>query len=67
MTTQKQLVTKENQDTVFLRFPAHYLETFDQEIEKRGIEKRTDAIRQLMAAWMRNPDALPIGFTKTEE
>lgn len=49
-------------DALFIRFDPRYIKALDEEIEKRGLSNRTDAIRQLVAAWLHNPEALPIGL-----
>jgi len=46
-----------------LRIDPLYVSAFDTEIEKRGVNNRNDGIRQLIAAWCRNPEALPIGLS----
>ena len=47
---------------VSLRIEPSYVEVFDEELGKRGIKNRNDGIRNLIAAWCRTPDALPIGL-----
>jgi len=46
-----------------LRIDPLYVSTFDTEIEKRGVKNRNDGIRQLIAAWCRDPEALAIGLS----
>lgn len=53
---------KNSTDALFIRFDPRYIKALDQEIERRGLSNRTDAIRQLIAAWLHKPDALPIGL-----
>lgn len=47
---------------VSLRIEPSFVQVFDEELEKRGMKNRNDGIRQLIAAWCREPDALPIGL-----
>lgn len=49
-------------NSLFIRFDPRYIKAFEQEIEKRGLSNRTEAVRQLIAAWLHNPEALPIGL-----
>lgn len=53
---------KSSTDAIFIRFDHRYIKALDDEIEKRGLSNRNDAIRQLIAAWLHKPDALPIGL-----
>lgn len=60
MKTEK--TEKSTTDALFIRFDPRYIKAFDEEIERRGLSNRTDAIRQLIAAWLHQPNALPIGL-----
>lgn len=59
---QQITTNKKKLDALYVRFPKHYMEAMDVEIERRGLINRTDAIRQLIVAWIKNPEALPIGL-----
>jgi hypothetical protein len=45
-----------------MRINPRFIEEFDAEIARRGFLKRNDGLQQLISAWIRNPDALPIGI-----
>lgn len=55
--------TKNTGQFFSLRVDPNHVSAFDMEISKRGIQHRNDGIRQLIAAWCRNPEALAIGLT----
>lgn len=56
--------TKINTHGLFLslRIEPSFIQVFDEELEKRGMKNRNDGVRQLIAAWCRDPDALSIGL-----
>lgn len=54
--------TNSESGVLFIRFEPRYIKAFEQEIKRRGLSNRTEAVRQLIAAWLHNPEALPIGL-----
>lgn len=59
MNTQKQPIQKSK--VLFTRFDPRMLKTFEDEAEARGLT-RCEATRQIISAWLRQPDAFQIGI-----
>lgn len=55
--------TKPNKtEVLFIRVEPRMLNAFEQEIKARGLNK-CEAVRQIIIAWLRQPEVLPIGLT----
>ena len=59
MITQKNPIQKTK--VLFTRIEPRLLKTFEDEAEARGLT-RCEATRQIICAWLRQPDALSIGI-----
>jgi hypothetical protein len=48
-------------EILFARIEPRTMQTFEAETKARGLTK-CEAMRQIIAAWLRHPEALPIGL-----
>ena len=48
-------------DVLFIRVEPRTLKAFEQEVEARGLNK-CEAVRQIITAWLRQPEVMPIGL-----
>lgn len=58
MNTQKNPPHKT--EVLFTRIEARTMQIFEDETKARGLTK-CEAMRQIISAWLRHPEALPIG------
>lgn len=50
-------------EVLFIRVEPRTLEAFEQEVTVRGLNK-CEAARQLIAAWLRQPEVIPLGLPR---
>lgn len=53
-------------EVLFIRIDQRFVKALEAEMEKRGLSSKNEAVRQLISAWLNNPNALPIGLPTTQ-
>lgn len=57
----KQKITPYKTEVLFTRIELRTMQAFELAVQARGLSK-CDAMRQIISAWLRQPEALPIGL-----
>lgn len=53
-------------EVLFIRIEPRIMKAFENEAQARGLNK-CEAVRQIIAAWLRQPEGMPIGLSPQEK